>query len=1254
VDTVAVLAWLIQGGVGPALVALPVNWAADECARLAKRWFRRLRRTDSLSRLIKAATGASADLTDAEFDAVRQLLEDQQTWIVVGRGTAEDLATLIASCLRPRDGLTVDESREAARTIARGLLEFVVADLDPPLFQQVLLARLQRLESAQASALDESLLGLYADLAAILAERGEVERRLFLRVMRQLDLVLDRLPSGFAGHAEIGIYLTTLIRWMNADPWPRDRRFGGPILTPGAIERKLWVSETRQSSKQYLEADKLAKTCRRLVVLGGPGTGKTWLAKRSVRQCAEAALDALATGSSLDEIELPLFTTCSQLFHAEGNIRQAVVSTALDQLGDLGGSRLNAALCQFFTERNAPTLLVLDSLDEASGPEARLRQVDTLPWRIILTSRPISWNNQLSINDLDISDRVGTLQPLRYPDDVDPFIRRWFDKKPSWGREIAEQIARRPSLQKAATVPLITAFYCIVGGDKPLPDFRHDLYARVLRRMLTGRWRDRGDREINDEACLQVLEGWAWAGASSDPLSGVGTWADDIPSARSQGVQAEKEALDHVAGPLGPPDVDTGVIVRRFIHRSIREYLVARHVAALSAEQAVKELLSHIWYDPDWEYAAPAALAMHPKRDEVLQQLMRSAVRSDQTAADIFAIDGCWEFRRFLAQVAAETSPADWTPSSAEIIRRARSDLAITGQVEKLEVSAHWKSSNCEVQAALVDLIAAGEMDGRDDLAQAVVRLAATNEERGQAKMALLDALISYNLFMDDCRQLADAVTQLGPTADDQRQARQVLVKNLSAQRLVDNISLQIDTIIRLEPTAGDLRKLRVGLLEQIGDAWPNWEWVVDAAEALVRLKWTREDRQRFRMALLARLAMADAGDAEELATMVARFVVSENERTHAREELLRLLNGEAVDRAAAGLADAVAQLSVTAEERSQARQVLLQLLDGGTDSVAGLADTTTRLAMTTAERVQTRGALLSLLNEETVTESSAWLAMAVAALDPTAEQRHQTRGAMLTLLARETSSWEARLLAEAVMQLGPTTQDRRQIRDRLLKLLAWENHGLKAASLGEMISRLEPTVEDRCLAREALLRLFIIDDSRYHVSTLAETLIRLSLTAEERTHVQKALLGRLARETRGHTASPLAEMIAGLDPTVEIRRQAREALLRVLGRETHASEVLLVTQPLARLEPTAEDQRRVRDALLSLLARTTSSGDARDLEDRLAQFRPTLHDLSKWRTWACPPTADLLAAVRQNSTLVAWLASLPSLSTGTPLSSAP
>ena len=57
-----------------------------------------------------------------------------------------------------------------------------------------------------------------------------------------------------------------------------------------------------------------------------------------------------------------------------------------------------------------------------------------------------------------------------------------------------------------------------------------------------------------------------------------------------------------------------------------------------AADQAAAELLNHLWYDPDWEYAAPAALAMHPQRDHVLKTLIRHVTRSDRLPADL-AVD---------------------------------------------------------------------------------------------------------------------------------------------------------------------------------------------------------------------------------------------------------------------------------------------------------------------------------------------------------------------------------------------------------------------------------------------------------------------------------------------------------------------------------------------------------------------------------------------------------------------------------------
>ena len=111
-------------------VALPVNWTAGALANAANRWFQRVRRTDDLSRLVSAATAASVTLSDQQFQAVRRLLEDKRTWATISRGTAQDLASEISTCLQ-QYGCSSNDADSTGVIVARGLLEFTVADLEP-------------------------------------------------------------------------------------------------------------------------------------------------------------------------------------------------------------------------------------------------------------------------------------------------------------------------------------------------------------------------------------------------------------------------------------------------------------------------------------------------------------------------------------------------------------------------------------------------------------------------------------------------------------------------------------------------------------------------------------------------------------------------------------------------------------------------------------------------------------------------------------------------------------------------------------------------------------------------------------------------------------------------------------------------------------------------------------------------------------------------------------------------------------------
>lgn len=135
-----------------------------------------------------------------------------------------------------------------------------------------------------------------------------------------------------------------------------------------------------------------------------------------------------------------------------------------------------------------------------------------------------------------------------------------------------------------------------------MPNFRHQLYVKVLNRMLTGRWRHDDDSQPDRETCIGILRRWAWSGATSDPRSGIANWPDEIPTRVSREHPDDQAALDHVAVPTSRADVDTGPVPRRFVHRTLREQLVAEQVADLSTEEAARVLLPHLWFDVDWEY----------------------------------------------------------------------------------------------------------------------------------------------------------------------------------------------------------------------------------------------------------------------------------------------------------------------------------------------------------------------------------------------------------------------------------------------------------------------------------------------------------------------------------------------------------------------------------------------------------------------------------------------------------------------------
>lgn len=1033
--------------------------------------------------------------------------------------------------------------------------------------------------------------------------------------------VLERLPAGAAGPDEVAVYLARLARWLDADPWPQDVRFDGPVLVPSEIERKLRVTSAHGEEDQ--DADELSGQCSRLVILGGPGTGKTWLAKRAARRCALAALARLADGASLDQVELPLFTTCAQLMRMPpgDGIRDALVRSAVGQLPDLGGSRVTAAVQALFAQRNAPTLVVLDSLDEAPGPDDRIRQADTLPqdWRVILTSRLSSWNGQLAVGTGkdDQSRQVRMLQPLRYPDDVDPFIARWFAAKPEWGADLAAQIRDSWQLQEAATVPLILAFYCIIGGRQPLPASSTDLHAKVIRRMLTGRWRGSGDNPPNLDNCLKILHSWAWLAAASDPVSGVGTWADEFATAPVPNCD-DRAALDHVAIPKGPPDPDTGTIARRFAHRSIQEHLVAEYVVSLSAEDAAEALIGHLWYDQDWQaYAAHRALVLHPKRDEVLRALVRRVTGSDEFPGRILAFDGCWKIRALLACAAAGTTETDWSPEAAALIVRARKDLAEAQKYVHLMPADGWPASNGLLVHVLLGKLEAERLGFRVcALVNALTEMNLSAADSARMRAAVLRALAHSSSW--DVWALAALAARLAPSAAERAEARDCVVRKL-------------------------------GTLFDDSDSG-EWE-----ASVLADLTATGEEQAQVVEELIRSAGHCDRG-IFAIADMIDRVGPTAEQRRSACVVLLRRLGGAGETRPDVGdLGRAIARLRPTSEERVNALDSLIQRIISADHLYRPeeIGAAIVGLAVMHQDRRRVHGILTEEIARAAVggnASKACLLTRLVAELELTDDERAHVKHSLLNAMATETSPESVQDLAEAGMDLDLDPHEHELFRARALEAILTqcarrETDRLDKRRVFESLPELAVTADERARGLSAALGVLAREAGDHGILFVGKALGALADTAEDRERARTALLAKLESATAPHAITILAELLSPLVHEKEDRERARTALLGKLG-STKTFKLERVVGVIGELSATESGKAEARRTLLKAL-HEHGVGDMTDwmLTRKIIGLRPVVTDLDALGDPPYGLSDEVLAAMRKNSPLDAWLAALPKLS---------
>ena len=1004
-------------------------------------------------------------------------------------------------------------------------------------------------------------------LAAIQASRHEIRGN--------IDQLREEL-LGVADRHELIDYLEKQIPDWDYSPWTQGRKWSQD-RKPSQLERTLEIAyeQRTMSPAEALEGVWL------LTVLGGPGSGKTWLAQRLAREAAETALEQLRD-PRVDpaSVELPLFTTVAEWVKRHDTGFEGLVEAALPHESQEKIRRL-------VLRPGARVLAVADSLDEgvsANSARTLLNSLTNSPTRrLVVTSRPEAWHSAAAGLRATQDTRVGTLTELRYPEDVHGYVEAWFTESPPTAQHLIRQLERRRELRATATSPLLLTFYCMLTEQEPdqeLPRRRRELYRTIIDLLLAGGWATT-EEHVDTDACRAILQQWAWdAVKEAVTPAGLGVWPETITTNRTppDASAAMERALDNVAPKQEHPRsslYDHEQVERRFLHRTLWEYLVSEHIATFSAAKAAKALLPHIWFDSEWRVALPMAIAAHKKRSKLVDRLW--AYHTDRpTPAQEVVND---RLEELMLEVAAQTNPEDWNKANRARICALRERL-VPHYLEVIASSAHWGGLN-HVEIILTALTHATpwEVPG---LIGTLLRLKPSDKERAEAYRTILTQLTSR--ISENSPNIVSALLELKINEEKQKEARQAI----------------LTALLKAQP------------LE-----------IPDLARALLKLKPDNKERTKARQAILTALPATYSWDVPKLVRALLDLEPNHKERTEAHWKILinfaTVLTQLAYDNSQQipDIVDALLDLKPNNEERTGIRQVILaQLIYSNPKNVPESVRVLLKLDPTDEELAEARQTILIAL-----IYTDWWkvpdLIHVLLDLKPNYEERVEICRIILAILTNAdplsaspgTDPWKIPDLVGALPDLELNYEERAEIRRAIFTQLS-PNDPWKAPNSVRALLGLEPNDEERAEIRQTILAALSCTYS-WGVPDLVHALLTLKTDDKEKTEARQAILTQLTH------ASPwkipdLVHALSELKPNNKELKEARQTILAQLPN-TDPREVPNLIDTLLELSPNNKELKEARQTILTQLPNT----DPKKLS-RLVRMLSKLGLLPEERTEIC------------------------------------